>query len=236
MHWSQTYLWFPPPLIESMRRRGWEGVVVVAGGGDAQFCSVWAVGRWKNNADRSLDAFSVSCVFWGGLSLWSCRAFDTRRRGRGLSAFINIYLITAGQKKEKEIAEERIRRYQLIFIVNWPKSILQEKKSWTTITLFVAWISPSRPSFPPRVLVSDTKLCQLISLLSLGSCNNLLFFIFVFNFVIETTTHTRPTPPPTTTPPPPPTPPPSPPPLLLSVSSNSPNGARSATLMCITRG
>lgn len=60
----------------------------------------------------------VSHVF--GLSLWSCRAFDTRRRGRGFSAFINIYLITGGRK----ITEESIKRYQLIFIVNWPKSIL----------------------------------------------------------------------------------------------------------------
>lgn len=55
-------------------------------------------GTAEKQCQQSLDA---QRRFWG--SAFDQRsAFDTRRRGRGLPAFINIYLMTPGQIKKKK--------------------------------------------------------------------------------------------------------------------------------------
>lgn len=128
---------------------------------------------WDSRKTMPTEPWCFQCVvcFWAEplimLSIWHK---EERQGTFSLHKYLSHY---CGRK----ITEERIRRYQLIFIVNWPKSILlkteQQKHCSSPYSLAV-------PSSPPScVLVSDTNLVNFFFFSILGLLYNSLVILFL---------------------------------------------------------
>lgn len=111
------------------------------------WCSVCCLscGTAGKQCQQSLHAFSVSCVFGAEpLIVPSIWHMEQRQGTFSLHKYLSHH-------RRLIITEERLRRYQLIFIVNWAKSALSKRE--TTKTFPIAF-SSTVLSFPSHLCLS----------------------------------------------------------------------------------